>query len=297
MFKSFYNQTMIKTLEDGAQSALEKFVEYMPLDENGQGRFWNCHNDTVETCPAIGIQADGTVVALFDNICSINPLKIGGNKAVPVMLLTGSVGGTFTPDHNFGPKIDWEKSVERYNNSLFIKRKSIVAIHVFEAPVDGVKEVCATGDIFIIPNSIVTCESFFPYAQPKVKEWLNGLYTMNNIMDTDGIEKEMMVETWIKSDDLKTENMADHGFEVEIDGERRFFSIPYRHLPVKLFSSAKEGDTVHVTIPIVNRETKYVDILLHLTLHIRQLQYRYSNFGPFEGLLDKLIDRYVKDHY
>lgn len=107
----------------------------------------------------------------------------------------------------------------------------------------------------------------------------------------------MMVETWIKSDDLKTENMADHGFEVETDGERRFFSIPYRHLPVKLFSSAKEGDTVHVTIPIVNRETKYVDVLLHLALHIRQLQYRYSNFGPFEKLLDQLIDRYVKDHY
>jgi hypothetical protein len=296
MFKSFYKQTTIDALESGARATLKKFVDYMPLDEHGYGQFWNCHNNTVESCPAIGIQADGTVVALFDSICSVNPLRINSSKPTPVMLLTGSVGGTFIPDHNFSPTIDWEKSVERYNETLFIKRKMIVAIHVFESPVAPIKEICAKGDIFIIPNPIVTCESFFPRAQARVKEWLNGLYSMNNIMDTDGIEKELLLETWIISEDLATENLADHGFEVMIDGERRFFGIPYRHLPVKLFSSVEEGDIVHVTIPITNRETKFVEVLLHLNLHVNQLGHRYGNFGRFEKLLDRLINSYVKNH-
>ena len=134
MFKSLYNRTTIEALSDYAEDRLNRFAKEMP-----NGKLWNLHQGGyADRVDAIGLQADGTVVALYSrDICSINPLILDTSDKKPwggmrVALSTSSCGGVFYPDYNFTSHIDWEVSIRKYNDGLYTKNKIIVAVYEFE---------------------------------------------------------------------------------------------------------------------------------------------------------------------
>jgi len=134
MFKSLYNRTTIEALSSYAEDRLNRFAKEMP-----NGKLWNLHNGGFpDKVDAIGIQVDGTVVALSKYwVCSVNALIIDATDRKPwggmrVALTSNAVGGTFVPDCNHTSHIDWEVSVNKYNKGLYNKNKIIVAVYEFE---------------------------------------------------------------------------------------------------------------------------------------------------------------------
>lgn len=95
-------ETMIK-------NHLNYIAEAMPLDEKGEGKFWNHHMDGYEDhCPGIVMIGRGDVCALHVRCC-LNPLT---RKNDQVSLSTWCVGGTFSRCGT------WEESIKRFNDEL-----------------------------------------------------------------------------------------------------------------------------------------------------------------------------------
>ena len=101
----------IPAFEEMIKSRLNYIAEAMPLNEQGEGKFWNNHMDGYEdSCPGIVMIGRGDVCALHVR-CSLNPLS--KNKDGKVSLSTWSVGGCFSKTHS-----DWGKSIKRFNDEL-----------------------------------------------------------------------------------------------------------------------------------------------------------------------------------
>lgn len=150
------------------------------------------------------------------------------------------------------------------------------------------REIKATGKVFVVPNHA-----------SKVSERLrveDHYKMMAEYNDLDQEADEHLVETWIVSDDLGTENLGDHGFRI-VDGDKELFGNCYKIglIPYSLLKEKKEGDKIELkyvahVLDISNRENPQdEDALLNLTLELDQTDYRYKGFGRFEDVLERVI--------
>ena len=132
MYKDLYNEAMLKMLRKNAKEKLERFASYMP-----NGQYDRSDETGIDRCDAIGLQADGKIVALYSHgsfsaaQLKIVPKYIEDNRPNPVRM-GGVVGAVFSPDYNYGTEVDWEASVIRYNKSLVTKSLAIVGIYTFD---------------------------------------------------------------------------------------------------------------------------------------------------------------------
>ena len=100
----------IPAFEEMIKSRLNYIAEAMPLNEQGEGKFWNNHMDGYEDhCPGIVMLGDGKICAIYPR-CSLNPLAWNGKE---VVLSTWATGGIFGKSNE-----DWGKSIQHYNESL-----------------------------------------------------------------------------------------------------------------------------------------------------------------------------------
>ena len=100
----------IPAFEEMIKSRLNYIAEAMPLNEQGEGKFWNNHMDGYEDhCPGIVMLGDGKICAIYPR-CSLNPLVWNGKE---VVLSTWATGGIFGKSNE-----DWGKSIQHYNESL-----------------------------------------------------------------------------------------------------------------------------------------------------------------------------------
>ena len=96
----------IPAFEEMIKSRLNYIAEAMPLNEQGEGKFWNNHMDGYEDhCPGIVMIGRGDICALHVRCC-LNPLTRKDNQ------VSLCVGGTFS---RYGT---WEKSIKRFNDEL-----------------------------------------------------------------------------------------------------------------------------------------------------------------------------------
>ena len=99
----------IPAFEEMIKSRLNYIAEAMPLDENGEGKFWNNHMDGYEDhCPGIIMIGRGDICALHVRCC-LNPLT---RKDDQVSLSTWSVGGIFSKNGT------WKSCIEDFNKYL-----------------------------------------------------------------------------------------------------------------------------------------------------------------------------------
>ena len=171
-------------------------------------------------------------------------------------------------------------------------------------------EVSAAADMFIVPNPTFM-----------LKE-LNNISTMAKIGkfgDDNRSDNEpyvtpssMICQVWLTSPDLHSENIADHGIRIDLDEDdiksitasiknSGLILLDNKHIfcsytsfmgfmPISLIKDMKENDVkkfvYNISIPAdCNNE---VDIKLNLNITAKQLAYRYSQFGEFEDVINRL---------
>ena len=101
----------IQAFDEMIKNRLNYIAEAMPLNEKGEGTFWNNHMDGYEdSCPGIVMIGRGDVCALHAR-CSLNPLS--KNRDGKVSLSTWSVGGCFSKTDP-----DWGEPIKDFNASL-----------------------------------------------------------------------------------------------------------------------------------------------------------------------------------
>lgn len=134
------NDTTVTRIQEYAKQQLEYTAKFMP-----GGKFINNHDESVDTCAAIGLQVDGKVVCLFEDTLyfSVNPIYLAspstkedvmkveavefpGQSKIP-HVSTASCGGTIQP----GKFKTWEERIADYNKSLFSASKAIIGVYKF----------------------------------------------------------------------------------------------------------------------------------------------------------------------
>lgn len=139
--------------------------------------------------------------------------------------------------------------------------------------------IAATGDIFIIPNHALKVSELASY-----KTQIYDTASLNGIVLTDD---NLMVQVWISSKDLHSDNCIDHGFVA--DGPTGSYRVNasvtspvMSYLPAKMLANIKEGDTFQVKFGFVE-DGSCITVTMELTA--AQTKYHYRGFGNFEDAL------------
>lgn len=162
--------------------------------------------------------------------------------------------------------------------------------------VDGVETISVSDvEMFIIPNHASKYGS--EYLLSSCKEDMNKLASLNGIELT---EDSMLVQVWMTSDQLASDNLGSHGFRfINKNGELclcKSYSKSLNMIPADLLKDLKEGDSVDILLPVYcesiesiyddskNKDGMYQAVLnAHITA--AQKKYRYRRFGNFEDVL------------
>ena len=122
------------------------------------------------------------------------------------------------------------------------------------------------------------------------------------ILDANGLEMdedERLIQVWMTSEDLHSENLCDHGFHIEVGG-RKWTAFPGAiptMLPAKFFQGHKEGEIIKIKFPKTVLETNAdwgdedsfeIESSLILRLELAQTRFRYRSFGTFEECLRRV---------
>ncbi len=149
----------------------------------------------------------------------------------------------------------------------------------------------ANAEIFIIPNSAAKISSYFEVFQNKYRDLAIKLCNDNDVEFNE--ETDYMVETWICSDELRTENLQNHGCIIRIDGKKYYLDGGRikRDIPSTILKNLKEGESIVIKFNDIqiedydsDDERKY-NINLELNITAAQTKYRYKRFGNFEDTL------------
>jgi len=143
----------------------------------------------------------------------------------------------------------------------------------------------ATGDMFIIPNSLTTLSEMAPSARERIKRDLRRL-NVNGFRCSEVDLDEALVQLWFTSPEC--DNWADHNWPGRpfYGGKANQYAGLTSYWPARALMGVEEG-------------TKFVADFLdykggewRLVLTPRQEGYRYRGRGSFEQLLRDLLARF-----
>ena len=155
-------------------------------------------------------------------------------------------------------------------------------------------KVTANADVFVIPNHASTADEFI-FGKETRKETVSNVCFANAVSYSPEMDK--LIQLWIVSDDLQSDNIEDHGFIYKFNGKEYRCHLPaYCHSLPKTVLPSKEGETKTVIIPNCIAEERSHDadeeIIFDLELHLTaaQTKYRYKNFGNFEDAVRYVLN-------
>lgn len=151
----------------------------------------------------------------------------------------------------------------------------------------------ASADVFIVPNSAFKLNPNYVTEMRRIIDISNVMRANNLVYDYD---KDDIIQLWFTSkEELKSENLGDHGFRFKTEDGDEFSIFPcdakiVEMLPRKMFAGLREGESRTIFIPMkdctaYNRITdkdEKIDIDLRITVTAAQTKYRYKRFGNFE---------------
>lgn len=150
---------------------------------------------------------------------------------------------------------------------------------------NNVKTIKASGNCFIIPNKAVRVDDPCWIRPDESKATIQRIFELNN-MEFDPDCK--MVEVWVTSSDLNTDNLSCHAGEIieETDGKKYIIGADIYYIPSTFLERRKEGSVIKFFIDGWMREdnsTEAEDIILELDLKLDQLNSRYCRCGEFQN--------------
>ena len=80
---------------------------------------------------------------------------------------------------------------------------------------DGKLNIVANADVFVIPNMAAKISSFLDFARDGYRQLGNKICNDNGKSFNE--DTDYLVETWMCSKELDSDNIADHGFSVKVD--------------------------------------------------------------------------------
>lgn len=150
---------------------------------------------------------------------------------------------------------------------------------------NGKMVVNADADIFIIPNKGCKLDDYFESFREDLKKYYEDLCEANNTMF---FENDKLVQVWITSKDLETDNLFCHAawidnYVIRLDH--------HEDVPMKLIH-IKEGESTTLVFngcaTNLNDNTDKKEVKLVLNVTANQLGYRYRNSGKFEDIMAKV---------
>lgn len=141
------------------------------------------------------------------------------------------------------------------------------------------------GDIFIIPNACAKVSELLPSAK-------EGMIKNLKRFGFDVNDDTILIQVWATGPEV--DNWSCHGWlpefltPEEINNIGKDISVKRfpTYLPVSLFQDAKEGQQVIIK----TKPEEHLKDGLTINLKLAQLEYRYSNWGPFEKVLQRKLD-------
>lgn len=140
------------------------------------------------------------------------------------------------------------------------------------------------GDVFIIPN---VCDQFMCFS-PDSQEWIKEKHS--RLTGIEPKDEDKMLQVWITSKQCGNWNDYLGGFqeilgieitrEWEKSREGRLLGYFPGYYPASIFAGKKEGDEVVLNCPEYD---------VQIVLTCRQKNYRYSKFGNFEEVFEKVV--------
>lgn len=161
--------------------------------------------------------------------------------------------------------------------------------------------IAASGEIFITPNGIVNLDDPFYTDIHPIKKYQPERLKMFQVDPSDP-DCNKLVDTWITSSELHTENLSAHNFSIhdpdDDPNKRTMYQLKFRDdlVPLTLLRDCKEGEHVvlhfDITLPYIDEAD--LDLFPTGTLTIdcvcSQMGYRYG-WTTFEDMLGKLCSR------
>ena len=96
---------------------------------------------------------------------------------------------------------------------------------------NGTFQASANADIFVIPNHAAHIADYLCGKEQR-QEQMEAICKAN-LLEFNS-ESDWLVETWMTSEDLESDNVADHGFTIYMNGKEMRAELPYgtwRNLP------------------------------------------------------------------
>ena len=191
--------------------------------------------------------------------------------------------------------------IEKYSeNKTVITKSPSGGIDVNEEAFTKSLSISFDADVFIVPNALGNLSNMPESDAKRRADMLKKIYTSNGGTIINADPSKPLVDLWWSSEDLKSENLCDHGANIPgLDIHLQPTLIGY--LPVNLFTGMTDGDTVNITVPgyelpeVSAAQLGINSVDLHITAHLNQMNYRYRTFGKFGNCLACLLQVYYKD--
>ena len=156
--------------------------------------------------------------------------------------------------------------------------------------------VTANAECFVIPNHAGTCDQYI-FGKAYREDTVRMICEANG--ESFDSKQDNLIQIWITSDELHSDNVECHGFHIEIDGKDNYCHLPqYSICLPKQVLPAIEGEVKELVIPNCTAETsarwlkknpeaeeEEFQFTLVLNLKANQKEYRYRNFGNFEDVV------------
>lgn len=150
----------------------------------------------------------------------------------------------------------------------------------------GKFEITADAEIFIIPNRAARINDFLEFSRERILTKAEKLSQDNGkIFDR---ENDYMVEVWMHSKDLESDNMNSHGSFFNYEGKEYVIGSLSTYIPRPLIEmKEKEITTLRYNdLKCRDDDGNKFDVDLVLNMRANQLDYRYGRSGSFEEVLE-----------
>lgn len=153
----------------------------------------------------------------------------------------------------------------------------------------------AAADIFVVPNRVSTLSGFC------CKSVQNRIKNFGKINGIEVDEYDRVVEIWAVCKELGSENLVDHGINIDTNALKDMIPLPEdsrMHIslnqgslvPFELIKDLHEDETVKLVweatgMVLRDESSRKYRIRLELDCKASQLKYRYRRFGTFDSTL------------
>ena len=156
-------------------------------------------------------------------------------------------------------------------------------------------EIAADVDGFLVPGCFERLDTYTKWDAKRINQSLISSGMLEHME-----ENPWIAQLWFTSkEDLHSENLADHGFAIDLEGRSLevYGGMICDRVPVDVIRNKTEGDVLEWTCHAEGRVgDEEVNVVLHMNIRFNQRGYRYARYGNFENCFHDTMHRSIELH-